>query len=178
MFTGSIEYFAGLIDGEGHIGIHKHGKERNRQPILQLIMTDEYTVKLFADFCETTHRPRTSPSLMKAMNEKGHKLTYVCRIGNSKAYLVVKQLFPFLITKRKDALKFLAHFEGRCCVICNKELSPEVPHSRKYCSAACRQKYKRITGSAQRGEKKYAKKYRTSRKEKGAEPDPSNSLSC
>jgi RNA polymerase-binding transcription factor DksA len=165
-----LAYFGGLMDGEGHFGIHKHGKQGT--PIVQLIMTDEATVKRFADRFGLSYRPRLSPSLMEKINSKNHKLTYVTRADSHTAYKITKELLPYLFTKRKDAQKILDHYENRNCAICEKEIPVERMKSVKYCSAACRQKYKRVTGSAQRVEKKYSAK-----KKKGTVSNPPQSLS-
>ena len=148
-------YFAGLIDGEGHIGCNIYSGAK--RPVIALNMTDPVVVKMFADYYRLAFRERNSPSAL-ATYARGYKQQYTCRGECHKAHDIIKDLRPFLVTKAAAADEALSYYTGRSCVVCGTEID-EIKNKRtKYCSAACRQKYKRVTGSAQRVEVKYRQK--------------------
>lgn len=134
-------YFAGLIDGEGHIGCQYYG-ERKR-PVLQLQMTDSVVVKLFADFFGFTFRELNSPS---RQNPKWKQM-YQARAECQKAYPAIKKLYPYLITKKDDALIALSYYDNRFCEYCNEKIPVERNKSSKYCSKKCQIVNKRKPGN-------------------------------
>jgi hypothetical protein len=95
-------YFAGLIDGEGGIYLRKKGINGIRQYI-QVNMTCHLTIlSLQQHFGCGSVRPRKI--------EKGHrKPQWIWRVYGYNAINVCSRIFPYLITKRKDAEKLLAH---------------------------------------------------------------------
>ena len=98
-----LAWAAGIIDGEGSIGIdfkrkpkeYKHPSYRLR---LRVNMTHKKTVVLLKDILGVgTVRPRT-------MKNKKWKRQYVWSVSGNIARRVLITLLPFLCTKRKDAL--------------------------------------------------------------------------
>lgn len=131
-------YLAGLIDGEGHIGCQIYNKKP--RPVIQLIMTDKETVDRFANFFGIKCRDRTSPSVLKDIRERGYKPTYVARAECHVAYKIIKQLEPYLFTKRKILPEVLNYYENRVCIVCKNSIPIEFPGGTKYCSRSCRDK--------------------------------------
>src|SRR5262249_51353211 len=95
-------YFAGLIDGEGYIGLHKKDKSRIR-PMISVDMTCQTTIDaIHCYFRVGTVRP-------KKIRKPHHKPMFRwCAIYND-ARMVISRILPFMITKRKDAELVLAH---------------------------------------------------------------------
>jgi hypothetical protein len=129
-------YFAGLVDGEGHIGCQYYG-ERKR-PVIQINMTDKEVLSLFAEHFDIKLKELNAPSHIKAREEKGYKQQYQVRVECQKALPVIKDLYPFLVTKRIAAEKTLEYYIGRKCVVCGTEISETMNARTKYCSKKCR----------------------------------------
>lgn len=135
----SLEYFAGLIDGEGHIGCQIYSGFK--RPVIQLQMTCKKTVEIFANRFGMILRELVSPSRIKDQVERGHKKLWHCRCECHKAYIVIKQLRPYLITKAEAADEALAYYEGRICKRCNRDIPVERAKSAVFCSKECRVLY-------------------------------------
>ena len=133
-----LAYFAGLVDGEGHIGCQIYSGAK--RPVIQVQMTCEKTVRAFADFFGMAFRELHSPS-HEAGYARGNKQVYHTRCECHKAYDVVKALRPFLITKAEAADEVLAYYEGRVCEVCSAPIDPGKDKHTKYCSSACRIEY-------------------------------------
>ena len=99
-------YMAGIIDGEGTIGIQRH-KKNNRtgyikyMPYIQLVNTDYDLVKMFSDFIGGT-------AITKHIGSKnGYKSRRDCYVtkksGTIGAIKVIKKLYPFLFVKKNLA---------------------------------------------------------------------------
>lgn len=142
-------YFAGLIDGEGHIGCQYYG-ERKR-PVIQLNMTHKEIVELFAEHYGLTCKPLMSPSRIRDYEEKGHKQQYQARTECKKAYPIIKDLYPYLIVKQEDAEKALAYYEvKRNCLHCDKEIPMSRQVHSKYCSEECQHGAKSLRAKQRR----------------------------
>ncbi len=135
-----LAYFAGLIDGEGHVGCQVYSGAR--RPVLQLQMTCQQTVKAFADYFGTTLRELNSPSHQKGY-ARGYKQMYHTRCECHKAYAIVKMLRPYLITKAAAADIVLAYYENRRCRMCATPISPQSNLQVRYCSKGCRERGQR-----------------------------------
>ena len=135
-----IIYFAGIVDGEGHLGLHIFGK--HRRPVIQLQMTDEKTVRKFADFFGLTVQECKAPSHVKMMVERGHKALFRTRAECQKAYPIIKELLPHLCTKYEDALRCLAYYDDRTCSVCGGKIPYTKNWSSVVCSDVCYGKYK------------------------------------
>lgn len=141
MFTDLTEkekiiYFAGLIDGEGHIGCQYYGDRK--RPVIQLQMTDKEVVELFAKHFNMIFRELKSPSHLKGY-EKGYKQIYHTRAECKKAHPIIKTLYPFLITKKKDAEIALEYYENetRVCLECSNPIKADRNTRSKYCCVEC-----------------------------------------
>lgn len=131
-------YFGGLIDGEGYIGLAKHGG--GKRPVIQLQMTCESTVSKFAEHFGLVVRLLQSPSRL----EKKHwKPIYHTRAECLKALPILKTLKDYVFLKKPALEEALKYYEGRECKVCSKPIESTKNSRTLYCSAACRQKQKR-----------------------------------
>lgn len=104
----TIQYLAGLFDGEGCISIiaAKIGAKNYRaQSIayelkLHIRMTDPRPVKAFRDFFADTNGGNTVRQEYKPLN---HRPTYCFGCSHTKAETIIKQLLPYLICKKEQA---------------------------------------------------------------------------
>ena len=128
-------YFAGIIDGEGHIGRSVYSGVK--RPVIALSMTDKEVVTHFADHFNLVTREGNSPSRI-ASYAIGHKQQYNCRAETQKACAIIRQLRPFMITKAAAADDALAYYQDRTCATCNTPLSELATRQVRYCSAECR----------------------------------------
>jgi len=101
----TIAYLAGLVDGEGYVGIKKslNGMKHNRQKSpsyherIQIRMIDEPAIKLFADIFGGNYYKETE-------NSKYSKRPLYCyQISDLSAAKTLKILLPYLIIKKKQA---------------------------------------------------------------------------
>lgn len=130
-----LSYWAGILDGEGHIGMQTYSKRK--RPVVQLAMTDEATVRDFAKLIGATHRPIYAPSIMEKVNSGQWKQQYVCRVECHKAYDVLKIFLPYLRLKKPAALSAMAYYDDRHCIICGNKIPPERNESAVVCSTEC-----------------------------------------
>lgn len=101
-------YFAGIFDGEGHVGIRRVVDTKGYvsyvcQVVLQ--MNDPQAVMLL-----WREYPDAYLRITPARN--GSKAAYYLQFSQHKAYTFLKELLPFLLIKHeqvKVALSFLAH---------------------------------------------------------------------
>lgn len=112
---------AGIIDGEGHIGMTRCKPGVNRRATIgyqiriSVRMTHEPTVKkLRFLFGGTLNR-------VPSRNPQKHKESYAWYVGDLKTVEVLEKILPYLITKRDQALLVLdyrkscygSHLDGR-----------------------------------------------------------------
>jgi LAGLIDADG DNA endonuclease family protein len=97
MNTHRIAYFAGLIDGEGHIGIYKPKTENGnyRKIRIKVNMTSEETVMALKEFFGGFVLMRKAVS--------GCKQQWEWRVDCKKARGVLELIRPWLITKASKA---------------------------------------------------------------------------
>lgn len=88
----SLQYIAGLVDGEGHIGIHKSGTCAR----LVIGMSGYKVLKYLRDTYggSITMRPKYKDY---------YKQIYVWDITGNKAIYIILSIRPWLIIKRKQA---------------------------------------------------------------------------
>jgi len=110
-------YLAGIIDGEGTISIF-HYKRLNRHYLTFEVYNN---CKKLIDWLETNiggySRPITSASRSTKIN---WKTTYVWRLQNNECLEVLRNLLPFLVSKKEQceiAIKFKESFLKRECPI-------------------------------------------------------------
>lgn len=87
------QYFAGLIDGEGCIGLHSAGRGKKRRIAVKVNMTCEQTVRALHD--------RYGGQFRKRKLVCGNKQQWEWRCINKEAVDVLTKIRPFVITKRK-----------------------------------------------------------------------------
>lgn len=93
-----LAYLAGIIDGEGTIGIYLNSVNGNYQLRMAVEMTDFEAIDLFQEIFGGTsyiRKPDTKP------NRKAKKIWYAF---NSQASEIIIQLLPYLRVKKKQAL--------------------------------------------------------------------------
>ena len=104
----TIQYLAGLFDGEGCISIiaAKVGAKNFRAKSiayelkLHIRMTDPRTIKAFRDFFSNDIGGWTVRQEYKKNN---HRPTFCFGCSHSKAEKIIKQLLPYLICKKEQA---------------------------------------------------------------------------
>jgi len=104
--TATLPYCAGLVDGEGCVRIAKstYGIRKTKDCIsptyserLQLRMTDEATIKFFADVFGGSYYKE------KRAYSNSQKPLFVYNVSDKRAYEIIKKLYPYLKIKRKQA---------------------------------------------------------------------------
>lgn len=141
----STQYFAGLVDGDGSLGIW--GTLIPRAEVT-IAMTHSPTIQAFSEFFNTSMSELRSPSLLKNI-EAGHAQRRWRAIArNYHAYEIAKQLAPFLLTKRYQAELIIEMYEDRHCAAigCEKRIKPAFPRNRIFCSRYCANQAARVTG--------------------------------
>lgn len=97
-------WLAGVIDGEGSIGLYNYGRE-GRRVLVQIGNTNEKFVKKVRAVigCGSSVRRHKFAS-----SHKGRKPMYhYCLKGSIRCYFVLKQVLPYLIIKKQLAKKIL-----------------------------------------------------------------------
>ena len=108
-------YFAGLIDGEGCIGLHSHGAKKHRRITIGVAMTCEKTVRALH-----AHFGVGGVALIKSANPKW-KDQWRWRTSARVAREVLEVIRPYLITKA-ELVESLPQKKG--CVL-QPKMSPE-----------------------------------------------------
>lgn len=122
-----LAYLAGIIDGEGTISIHKVKIKKNWNYSyavrINVGMTNYEVIKLFADTFGLNIRQERPRGVHR-------QFMYRCGTsGNKNAIRIIKQLFPYLIVKRKNAevafefakgFNSRKHSKKRKCVNCGE----------------------------------------------------------
>ncbi|HEY9211094.1 MAG TPA: hypothetical protein VIO56_06750 [Methylotenera sp.] len=95
-------YFAGLIDGEGTIGVYKFSSGITR-PIIKVDMTCEDTINaLHSHF-------GGYKGLKKIEDKPNRKQQWHWEVTFLKAVEVANLIFPYLITKKSNAIEVIAY---------------------------------------------------------------------
>ena len=103
----TISYLAGLVDGEGYVGIkkdltsvrNKHSKSPLYHERIQIRMSDENAIKLFKE----TFGGNYYFEKEKANNPLTKKRMYCYQISDLSAAKTLKLLLPYLRIKKKQA---------------------------------------------------------------------------
>lgn len=103
-------WLAGVIDGEGSIGLYDYGRE-GRRVMLQLSNTNK-------DFVERTREIIGCGSKANRSkwhkSHKGRKTMFMYSLkGSNRCYHLIKQLIPFLIIKKQKAINIISELEDR-----------------------------------------------------------------
>ena len=100
-------YIAGLIDGEGNIGIHRHTDNRGKSKLHRLaIAVSNNNPAMFQYLIK-----KLGGMVTKRQQQKDWNINYLYKVQTSDVQYVLKSVLPYLILKRKQAilgLKFLA----------------------------------------------------------------------
>lgn len=103
-------WLAGMIDGEGSIGLYDYGREGRRVQI-QMANSEKKLVDRFREVigCGTSvYRTNIHKS------HKGRKPMYQYSLkGSNRCYWVLKQVIPFLIAKKDKASAIINELEER-----------------------------------------------------------------
>ena len=103
-------WLAGIIDGEGSVGIYDYGRE-GRRILIQMGNTDQ---KLVARLREIIGCGSTVYRTNIHVSHKGRKPIYqYCLKGSNRCYWVLKQVFPFLITKKDKVFNIIKEIEEK-----------------------------------------------------------------
>jgi hypothetical protein len=102
---GSLQYFAGLIDGEGCITIKRSapsGKRRSPSYVFSLCveMADPRPIQAMCDFFGLTMWHNKSRHLK---NPTKHRPLFVAQIGRRKGIEILQAVLPYLLAKREEA---------------------------------------------------------------------------
>jgi len=103
-------WLAGVIDGEGSIGLYDYGKE-GRRVCIQLSNTDK-------DFVNEVRRIIGCGSQVNRSkwhkSHKGRKQMYLyCLKGSNRCYWTLKQILPYLIIKKGKAVNIIKELEEK-----------------------------------------------------------------
>jgi hypothetical protein len=99
----SLEYLAGLVDGEGCIRLHpsNKGKYRKYYPRLQVTNTYKPILDMLVDqYGGAVHSDTKS-------RKENWKVKHDWRITGDKARELLNQLLPYLIIKKEKAIEVL-----------------------------------------------------------------------
>ena len=103
-------WLAGVIDGEGSIGLYDYGKE-GRRVCVQMSNTNKEFVDRMRGLIgcgSQINRSRWHKS------HKGRKAMYMYSLkGSSRCYWVLRQIIPYLIIKKEKALNIIKELEEK-----------------------------------------------------------------
>ena len=101
----TLAYLAGLIDGEGYIGIKKARRKDAVSPIyherIQVRMVHEGAIRLLADTLGGNY-------YLEQPHARGGRLLYCWQASDALAARILTAVLPYLIVKRESALTVLA----------------------------------------------------------------------
>lgn len=92
-----LSYWAGIIDGEGHIGVRRNNNSTTYIARLSLRMSDRRTIENFAASFGLTVSPQTYFSALSNLP------LYVTEVSGLKVAKILAQLLPYLSVKRRQA---------------------------------------------------------------------------
>lgn len=98
-----LMYCAGIIDGEGHIGIHVINKKE--VIVFRIQMDDENAIKTVAKGLQVAYFKH------RYNNDKDH---FLIAMSHKKAYEALKKIEPYLITKKGIAQKCINKYIETC----------------------------------------------------------------
>jgi len=103
-------WLAGIIDGEGSIGLYDYGKE-GRRVCIQLSNTNKEFVDKMREIIgcgSQVNRAKWSKS------HKGRKTIYLYSLkGSNRCYWILRQIIPYLIIKKQKAQEIIKELEER-----------------------------------------------------------------
>lgn len=103
-------WLAGVIDGEGSIGLYNYGKE-GRRVLIQMSNTSEDFVKRMREIIGAGSSVRR---YKWHKTHKGRKVIYYYSLkGSNRCYKILKQIIPFLVIKKQKALDIIRELEEK-----------------------------------------------------------------
>ena len=103
-------WLAGVIDGEGSIGLYDYGKE-GRRGMIQMGNTSKEFVEKFKDLIGGGSSIKRT---VFGVSHKGRKPMYHYTLkGSARCYVVLKQIIPYLIIKKEKAIKIVEEIENK-----------------------------------------------------------------
>lgn len=100
-----VAYTAGLIDGEGHIGIYAQRNKRVKEPSYHLRVGVEMTHKPTVEWLVKVWGGKVNTYQPK---NEAHRLEYIWMIWSNEALALLEAISPYLITKANQALLGIA----------------------------------------------------------------------
>lgn len=105
-------WLAGVIDGEGSIGLYCYGKE-GRRTLIQMGNTSKTFVNHFKKLTGCGSQV-VRKNFKKSSGHKGRKpMHYYSLKGSARCVAILKQVIPYLIIKRTKAIKIIREVESR-----------------------------------------------------------------
>lgn len=103
MKEATLGYLAGILDGEGHVGIHiAHGPPyRHAIARIAVAMTNEIPVRMLASIFGGTVKE-------KPPGDKGRKNLFLWQVTNRLAVKAARTLLPYLVVKAPQAACIVA----------------------------------------------------------------------
>ena len=108
-----IGWCAGLFDGEGSVN---YAQYKSKKPNGKTCLKWNVAMEIAMTHVETLHHFHQIIHQLGSINYKknggyGTKDQWRWRCSHQKALIVAKLLFPYALTKRKDLLKIINHYE-------------------------------------------------------------------
>ena len=103
-----LAYVAGILDGEGWIGISKRSKTMTLTPAVEVSMSDIKCISLLHNV--------TGLGTISIKTNRGwssNTMYYWCIRGRLEIYWLLKAVHPFLVTKREQADIMIEFLERR-----------------------------------------------------------------
>ena len=103
-------WLAGVIDGEGSIGLYNYGKE-GRRVCIQLSNTSKEFVDKTREIIGCGSQVNRDK---RSYSHKGKKTMYLYSLkGSNRCYWVLKQIIPYLIIKKQKAQEIIRELEEK-----------------------------------------------------------------
>ena len=148
--TGILAYCAGIIDGEGCIGIYvrnpRNGRSMRHELKTQVNMQTIPAIEMLKEYFGGLQNYRVK-------NKKTGAFCYQWRIGDRKAYDCLKILLPYLRVKKAEAKKAIEFYE-RC--ILPPKLGCGAARKLSQAELDLRQSYRMSLHELKRGQYTYA----------------------
>lgn len=129
-----LNYFAGLIDGDGCIGLYDLNSKKGLSPTVSIRMTAKDTINTFANYFN-------GPTNIREYKNPNHNTTYNCIVTYIKALNCCEQLQPYLRIKRNKSVEIINYYKDKNCLWCGKVIPSPASARRKYCSPTCTYAY-------------------------------------
>lgn len=111
---GKIPYFAGIVDGEGHIGIYyAYSRKTAKMPSHYLRMSVGNTNKKLVNWISTNFGGWYNADIPYKDGKIYGKTCYRWALTGFEAYCLIKKIYPFLIVKKKQAKVGMVFMETR-----------------------------------------------------------------